>query len=125
VIDYHSVGTNLSAALALYDAADQEEIGGGVGHTEDILPDLRQAQEALIQHFRSAGIERTRDLRAYADACVANLNDTQSRARFLSLLKKLVGLFDALMPRPEAREFTGDVKLYTYIAKVASNLYRD
>jgi type I restriction enzyme, R subunit len=29
------------------------------------------------------------------------------------------------MPRPEAREFTGDVKLYTYIAKVASNLYRD
>ena len=29
------------------------------------------------------------------------------------------------MPRPEAREFAGDVKLYVFIGKAAANLYRD
>lgn len=125
VIDYHGVGSNLSAALALYDVADQEDIGGGIGHPEDIAPELRQIQEELVQHFRNAGIDRTKNLQTYADARVANLKDMKSRARFLSLLKKFVGLFDTLMPRLEAREFISDVKLYTYIAKVASNLYRD
>jgi type I restriction enzyme R subunit len=47
------------------------------------------------------------------------------RAEFLVLLKKLVGLFDTLMPRPEARAFASDVKLYVFIAKAAANLYRD
>lgn len=125
VIDYHGVGSNLSAALALYDAADRDDIGGGIGHPEDIIPELRQARTALIRHFRDAGIEKTTNLHVYSDACVAHLKDNRSRARYLSLVKKLVGLFDTLMPRPEAREFAGDVKLYAYIAKVASNLYRD
>lgn len=40
-------------------------------------------------------------------------------------MKRLVGLFDTLMPRPEARPFTKDVKVYAFIAKAAANLYRD
>jgi type I restriction enzyme R subunit len=34
-------------------------------------------------------------------------------------------MFDTLMPRPEARPFTKDVKIYAFIAKAAANLYRD
>ena len=62
---------------------------------------------------------------AYVDDCVAKLKDQKFRAQFLVLLKKLVGLFDTLMPRPEARPFAADVKIYAFIAKAAANLYRD
>ena len=45
--------------------------------------------------------------------------------KFLVLVKRLIGLFDTLMPRPEARPFTKYVKIYAFIAKAAANLYRD
>jgi len=36
-----------------------------------------------------------------------------------------IGLFDALMPRPETRPFATEVKIYAFIGKAAANLYRD
>ena len=39
---------------------------------------------------------------------------------------RLVPLFLVLlMPRPAARPFASDVKLYVFVAKAAANLYRD
>jgi type I restriction enzyme, R subunit len=125
VVDYFGVGQNLADALALYDADDQTDLTGGIGKPEELLPELRQARDAVVKHFSDAGIHRGRYLQAYVDACVAKLKDQKFRAQFLVLVKKLVGLFDTLMPRPEARPFTTDVKIYAFIAKAAANLYRD
>jgi len=125
VVDYYGVGQNLADALALYDADDQADLTSGIGRPEDILPELRQARDAVVKHFSDAGIHRRSDLQSYVDACVAKLQDQRSRAQFLVLLKGLVALFDALMPRPEARAFALDVKIYAFIGKAAANLYRD
>ncbi len=125
VVDYYGVGKNLADALAIYDAEDQSDLAGGIGKPEDLLPELRQARDAVVKHFTDVGITLGADLQAYVDACVAKLKDQKFRAQFLVLVKKLVGLFDALMPRPEARPFTRDVKIYAFIAKAAANLYRD
>ena len=125
VVDYYGVGKNLADALAIYDAEDQSDLTGGIGKPEDLLPELRQARDAVVKHFSDVGITFGSDLQAYVDACVAKLKDQKLRAQFLVLVKKLVGLFDALMPRPEARPFTRDVKIFAFIAKAAANLYRD
>lgn len=125
VVDYFGVGKNLADALAIYDAEDRADLTGGIGKPEELLPELRQACAAVIKHFADVGIHRTSDLQAYVDACVGKLKDQKFRAQFLVLVKKLVGLFDTLMPRPEARQFTNNVKIYVFIAKAAANLYRD
>lgn len=125
VVDYFGVGKNLADALAIYDAEDQTDLTGGIGKPEELLPELRQARDAVVKHFTDVGIHRGADLQAYVDACVAKLKSQKFRAQFLVLVKKLVGLFDTLMPRPEARPFATDVKIYAFIAKAAANLYRD
>ena len=122
---YYGVGKNLSDALALYDAEDQSDLTGGIGKPEELLPELRQARDAVVKQFADAGITLGPDLQAYVDACVGKLKEQKFRAQFLVLVKRLIGLFDTLMPRPEARPFTKDVKIFAFIAKAAANLYRD
>ena len=118
------MGENLEA-LALYDDDDKEDLTGGIGKPEELLPELRQACDAVVKHFLDAGILRGINLQTYVHACVDQLKDQRFRARFLVLMKPLVGLFDTLMPRPEARPFAMDVKIYVFVAKAAANLYRD
>ena len=125
VVDYFGVGDNLATALALYDEEDKEDLTGGIGKPEELLPELRQARDAVVKHFADGSIHRRANLQVYVDACVARLKDEKFRAQFLVLVKKLIGLFDTLMPRPEARPFAPDVKIYVFIAKAAANLYRD
>ena len=125
VVDYFGLGTNLADALALYDSEDQDDLTGGIGKPEELLPELRQARDAVVKHFADGSIHRGTDLQAYVDVCVTRLKDRRFRAQFLVLAKKMVGLFDTLMPRPEARPFAADVKIYVFIAKAAANLYRD
>jgi type I restriction enzyme, R subunit len=125
VVDYYGVGKNLADALALYDEEDKEDLTGGIGKPEDLLPELRQARDALVKHFSDSSVIRGTSLQTYVDDCVAKLKDQKFRAQFLLLVKKLISLFDTLMPRPEARPFGGDVKLYAFIGKAAANLYRD
>lgn len=125
VVDYYGVGKNLADALALYDDEDKEDLTGGIGKPEELLPELRQARDALVKHFADAGTIRGSSLQQYVDDCIAKLKDQKFRAKFLVLVKKMIGLFDTLMPRSEARAFSSDVKLYAFIAKAAANLYRD
>lgn len=125
VVDYYGVGKNLADALALYDAEDQSDLTGGIGKPEELLPELRQARAAVVKQFADVGITLGTDLQAYVDACVGKLKEQKLRAQFLVLVKRLIGLFDTLMPRPEARPFTKDVKIFAFIAKAAANLYRD
>ena len=125
MVDYFGLGTNLADALALYDSEDKEDLTGGIGKPEELLPELRQARDAVVKHFADAGIRRGTNLQVYVNACVQKLENQKFRAQFLVLAKTLVGLFDTLMPRPEARPFATDVKVYVFIAKAAANLYRD
>ena len=125
VVDYYGVGKNLADALALYDAEDKLDLTGGIGKPDELLPELRQARDAIIKLFTDVGIVRGASLQPYVDECVAQLKHQKFRAQFLILVKNLIGLFDTLMPRPEARAFSLDVKLYAFIAKAAANLYRD
>lgn len=125
VVDYYGVGGNLADALALYDREDQGDLHDGIGKPEELLPELRQARDAVVKHFADQGVVRGPTLQPYVDACVSTLKEPKLRAQFLVLVKKLVGLFDTLMPRPEARAFASDVKLYVFVAKAAANLYRD
>ncbi|MEI9409333.1 type I restriction endonuclease subunit R [Mesorhizobium salmacidum] len=125
VVDYYGVGKNLADALALYDAEDQSDLTGGIGMPDELLPELRQARDAVVKHFADVGIILGSDLQAYVDACVGKLKDQKFRAQFLVLVRSLIGLFDTLMPRPEARPFTKDAKIYAFVAKAAANLYRD
>jgi type I restriction enzyme, R subunit len=125
VVDYYGVGKNLADALALYDGEDRQDLERGIGKPEDLLPELRQARDAMVKLFADERIARGPTLQPYVDACVAKLTEPKIRAKFLLLLRKLVGLFDDLMPRPEARSCAHDVKLYVFVAKAAANLYRD
>ncbi len=75
VVDYFGVGENLSEALALYDDDDKEDLTGGIGKPEELLPELRQACDAVVKHFLDAGILRGINLQTYVHACVDQLKD--------------------------------------------------
>ena len=112
--------------MALYDDEDKSELAEGIGKPDELLPELRQARDAAVKLFEDAGIQRGgRNLQAYVTACVRQLRDQRFRAQFLVAIKKFVSLFDTLMPRPEARPFGEEVKIYVFVGKVAANLYRD
>ena len=125
VVDYYGVGQNLADALALYDAEDREDLDGGIARPEDLIPELRLAHDALVKLFADEEVVRGASLQAYVDACVDALRQPRLRADFAAKGKTFIGLFDTLMPRPEARAYAADAKLYAFIAKAASNLYRD
>lgn len=125
VVDYFGVGQNLVEAMALYDDEDKSELAEGIGKPDELLPELRQARDAAVKLFEDAGIQRGVNLQAYVTACVGQLRDQRFRAQFLVAIKKFVSLFDTLMPRPEARPFGEEVKIYVFVGKVAANLYRD
>ena len=78
VVDYYGVGGNLADALALYDQEDQGDLHDGIGKPEELLPELRQARDAVVKLFADQGVVRGSTLQPYVDACVSKLKEPET-----------------------------------------------
>ncbi|GAA4552750.1 type I restriction endonuclease subunit R [Amycolatopsis samaneae] len=121
VVDYAGISGHLKAAMEAYAAEDAE--GAPTDFAAEIAKlEPRRARLRLL--FTERGVTPA-DSRDTIEACVQLLEDDELRARFDGALRKFLSTVDLVMPRPEAKPFLPDARLYAVISKWARSRYQD
>lgn len=120
IVDYFGVAHHLQQALAVY---AKEDVEGALQSIKDQLPILRQRHHDACKIF----LQRDVDFRKGTDIedCLQTLANDKLRAQFSVNLKRFLMTLDAVLPRPEALQYTPDAKQLAYIYARARNRYRD
>ena len=58
IVDYIGLANHLTRALSIYAQEDAADINEGLKSIQSELPILEERYQRLLQHFRSAGVER-------------------------------------------------------------------
>jgi type I restriction enzyme R subunit len=118
VIDYVGVAQHLHEALEGY----EEDFGKPMVSIADELRKLQDRHDRAMDLFRSHGIG---DPEHQIQESVDLLEELRTRIDFINRLKAFLTSLGIVMPRPEAMPYLRDAKVLGFIARVASNLYRD
>ena len=121
VVDYYGVASHLNEALEAYTSDDLE---GTLRSLNDEIERLGSRHQRVRQQFLQRGVEPARSEEAI-EACVEFLADEKLRAQFDVDLKRFLTTLDVVLPRPEARPFVGDAKLFADIQRRVRQRYRD
>ncbi len=137
VVDYIGLTQNLTEALTLYAATDeQEELATGLKNINTEMPILEERYRRLLQLFSSNGVDGVRE---YAQgelptierdaevvhAAVRLLKDEKRRADFDVYLKKFLASLDIILPNAAAHPYRIPAKRLGYIQRVAKERYKD
>ena len=137
VVDYIGLTDNLTAALTLYAAADeQQELAFGFQNIASELPVLEERYQRLLQLFMGYKIARVREFvegslinleddAAVVHAAVKLLQDEKIRADFDVYLKKFLTSLDIILPNPIAQSYRVPAKRFGYILRVTKERYKD
>jgi len=110
IVDYIGVFRNLEKALAIYGAANADDVGTPIQHVDQLVAALGEAIDRTISLCAAVGVDlpALRDARGFEhialrDAAVeALLADEEQRAAFLASARQVRKLFKALLPDPAA-----------------------
>jgi type I restriction enzyme R subunit len=119
VVDYIGIGEFLKEALLETEGGQGD--GGGLDTKKDEIPRLEDRYRLVMEVFTIAGIMDITDI----EACVDLLKDVKVRADFIKKLRLFLISLGIVLPLPEGNRYLRDAKILGFIAKVASNLYRD
>lgn len=137
IVDYIGLTENLTDALTLYAAADeQQELAEGLKSITSEMPVLEERYQRLLQLFaehrvanmedfvqgRLPGIE---DDAAVVHAAVKLLKDEKIRANFDIYLKKFLMSLDIILPHESAHPYRIPAKRFGYILRVTKERYKD
>jgi type I restriction enzyme R subunit len=137
VVDYIGLTENLTDALTLYAAADeQQELAHGLKRITSEMPVLEERYQRLLQLFSDKKVKHIKDFvegklsDVEADATVVHeavrlLKDEKIRADFDVYLKKFFMSMDIILPHPAAQSFRVPAKRFGYILRVAKERYKD
>ena len=137
VVDYVGLTTNLTEALTLYAASDEEqELATGWKSIASEVPVLQERYQRLLQMFSERKITRFREYTegtlatVEEDAAVVHeavklLADVKTRADFDVYLKKFLMSMDIIMPNQAAHPYRVPAKRLGYIQRVARERYKD
>lgn len=137
VVDYIGLTENLTDALTLYAATDeQQELQGGLKNLYSEIPILEERYRRLLQLFSSHQVEKLREFvqgelpSVEADAKVVHeavklLKDEKVRADFEVYLKKFLMSMDIILPHPAAQPYRLPAKRFGYILRVTKERYKD
>lgn len=121
VVDYVGVTKHLREALSNFEEKDIAEILEVCRDESRDLEELTHAKADIESFFKKYDLENTEDV----DACVDILADEEARNDFLVLFKKFTASMDKALPKPQALNFTYDLKRYSFISQSARARYRD
>lgn len=121
VVDYYGVAAHLTEALAAYTSDDLE---GTLRSLNDEIERLDSRHQRVRQLFVQRSMEPGPSGKAM-EACVELLADEALRAQFDVDLKRFLNTLDVVLPRPEARPFIADAKLFADIQRSVRQRYRD
>jgi len=119
VVDYIGIAKLLKEALLESEGGEGDT--GGLDTKRDEIPRLEARHQVVMEVFTSRGITDITDV----EACVDLLEDVKVRADFINKLRLFLVSLGIVLPLPEAHRFMRDAKILGFIARVASNLYRD
>lgn len=122
VVDYVGVIKHLKEALSIYAQEDIEEIEKVVKNKAKSLDELRFVAKEIDNFFEKQGVENWRE---NIEECIDLLADEEIRNEFVSLVRRFNRAMDAVLPDPQALNYTGDLKILNFIKQVARNRYRD
>jgi type I restriction enzyme, R subunit len=137
VVDYIGLTDNLTAALTLYAATDeQQELAFGFQNIASELPVLEERYQRLLQLFGGYKIAKLREFvegtlanieedAAVVHAAVKLLQDEKIRADFDVYLKKFLTSLDIILPNPIAQSYRIPAKRFGYILRVTKERYKD
>lgn len=137
VVDYIGLTDNLTEALTLYAAADeQQELADGLKSITSEVPVLEERYQRLLQLFLSNKIVNIKEFvegklpNIQADAAVVHeavkvLKDEKIRADFDVYLKKFLMSMDIILPHKAAHAYRVPAKRLGYILRVTKERYKD
>jgi type I restriction enzyme, R subunit len=137
IVDYIGLTENLTDALTLYAAADeQQELALGLKSIASEMPVLEERYQRLLQLFATHNVAHLREFvegklaNLEADAAVVHaavklLKDEKIRADFDVYLKKFLTSLDIILPNAIAHPYRVPAKRFGYILRVAKERYKD
>jgi type I restriction enzyme R subunit len=137
VVDYIGLTDNLTDALTLYAAADeQQELALGLKNITSEMPVLEERYQRLLQLFAEHKVAKVREFiegklaSIEDDASVVHeavklLKDEKIRADFDVYLKKFLMSLDIILPNKAAHPYRVPAKRLGYILRVTKERYKD
>jgi type I restriction enzyme R subunit len=137
VVDYIGLTENLTDALTIYAAADeQQELTDGLKSITSEMPVLEERYQRILQLFEQHKIQKVRKFiegelsNIEADAAVVHeavklLKDEKIRADFDVYLKKFLMSLDIILPHQAAHKYRVPAKRLGYILRVTKERYKD
>ncbi len=137
VVDYIGLTENLTDALTLYAATDeQQELAEGLKGIAFEVPVLEERYQRLLQLFAEHKVEKLREFvegqlttieedAAVVHAAVKLLKDEKIRADFDVYLKKFLTSLDIILPNQAGHAYRIPAKRLGYIQRVARERYKD
>jgi len=137
VVDYIGLTENLTDALTLYAASDeQQELSVSLKSITSEVPVLEERYQRVLQLFSNHNIDNVREflegklVNIEADAEVVHeavklLKDDKIRADFDVYLKKFLMSMDVILPNKAAHSFRVPAKRLGYILRVTKERYKD
>jgi len=137
VVDYIGLTENLTEALTLYAASDeQQELAQGLKSIASEMPVLEERYQRLLQLFSENRVAQVREFvegklaGIEADAAVVHeavklLKDERIRADFDVYLKKFLMSLDIILPHQAGHSYKVPAKRFGYILRVAKERYKD
>lgn len=137
VVDYIGLTSNLTSALKLYAAPEeQEELSFGFKNMSTEIPVLEERYQRLLQLFAEHNVARLSDFvqgnlsNVEQEAAVVNeavklLKNEKIRADFDVYLKKFLMSMDIILPNQAAHAYRVPAKRFGYILSVAKERYKD
>ncbi len=137
VVDYIGLTENLTDALTIYAAADeQQELTEGLKSITSEMPVLEERYQRILQLFEQHKIQKVRMFiegklsNIEADAAVVHeavklLKDEKIRADFDVYLKKFLMSLDIILPHQAAHKYRVPAKRLGYILRVTKERYKD
>jgi len=137
VVDYIGLTENLTDALTLYAAADeQQELANGLKSITSEVPVLEERYQRLLQLFSEHNVVKVREFvegklaTVEEDAAVVHeavklLKDERIRADFDVYLKKFLMSLDIILPHRAAHAYRVPARRLGYILRVTKERYKD
>ncbi|CAA0116775.1 Type-1 restriction enzyme R protein [Halioglobus japonicus] len=137
VVDYIGLTNNLTEALTLYAAADeQQELAQGLKSITSEVPVLEERYQRLLQLFAEHKVMQVREFvegtlgsieddAAVVHAAVKLLKDEKIRADFDVYLKKFLMSLDIILPHRAAHAYRLPARRLGYILRVTKERYKD
>ncbi len=137
IVDYIGLTENLTDALSLYSAADeQQELTQGLKSITSEMPVLEERYQRLLQLFSDNQIAQLEEfvqaklVNVEADAAVVHnavnlLKDEKIRADFDVYLKKFLMSMDIVLPHQAAHPYRVPAKRFGYILRVTKERFKD